>query len=308
MKPIFLMGPTASGKTAIALELANRFPVEIISVDSAQVFRHMNIGTAKPDPETLSAFPHHLIDIIDPVEHYSAGIFREDAARLISEISGRGKIPLLVGGTMLYFKALSEGLNELPGADRDTRAKIDDMAKRLGWPALHEMLAKVDPATSRRLEPTDSQRIQRALEIWMLTQTPMSRLIERQKEAPDFDFIRIALVPSDRSALHKRIESRFLSMLDAGLIEETESLRMRFDLSPEMPSMRCVGYRQTWQFLQGRFGRKDLAEKGIAATRQLAKRQLTWLRGMGEQVTNFDCLDPQAGRDVNIFLHEAFGG
>ena len=295
MKAVFLMGPTASGKTALALELARDFPFEIVSVDSAQVFRHMDIGTAKPDREILASVPHHLIDIIDPVAHYSAGAFLSDAARLMLEITGRGKIPLLAGGTMLYFKALSEGLNELPRADKAIRAQIDAKAKRLGWPALHSELMEIDPATASRLEPADSQRIQRALEIWMISGKPMSELLRQEKREAPFDAIRIALMPSDRSILHERIAKRFESMLAAGLVEETESLRKRFDLDPAMPSMRTVGYRQAWQYLDGEFGKKDLVDKGIAATRQLAKRQLTWLRSM-KNVQQFDCLDPALHR------------
>ncbi len=301
MKPIFLMGPTASGKTAAAIDLASRFPAEIISVDSALVFRHMDIGTAKPEKEILSTVPHHLIDIIDPDEAYSAGRFRDDATRLISGIMARGKIPLLVGGTMLYFKALSEGLNELPKADMAVRAQIDEMAKERGWPAMHEMLRGVDPETAARLEPGDSQRIQRALEIWMITKTPMSRLISQKRSEPDFEFVRIALIPSERSALHRRIESRFLAMLETGLVEETESLRKKFTLDPSMPSMRTVGYRQAWQYLEGEFGKSELIEKGIAATRQLAKRQLTWLRSMNN-LENFDCLEKDAGGRICDFL------
>ena len=308
MKPIFLMGPTASGKTAAAIELAGHFPVEIISVDSALVFRHMDIGTAKPDREIRSTVRHHLIDIIEPVERYSAGKFQEDAKRLISEIMERGKIPLLVGGTMLYFKALSEGLDELPRADPTVRAQIDDMARKGGWPGVHKALAEIDPETAARLEPTDAQRIQRALEIWMIAGIPMSRLIAQKKQEPRPDFIRIALVPSERSVLHKRIESRFLAMLEHGLIEETEWLRQTFEsLDPSMPAMRTVGYRQAWQYLDGEFGRKELIEKGIAATRQLAKRQLTWLRSM-EGVQHFDCLDEHVGHHANIFLSRTLGG
>ncbi len=304
MKAVFLMGPTASGKTALALELARDFPFEIVSVDSAQVFRCMDIGTAKPGRGILASVPHHLIDIIDPVEHYSAGEFLTDAARLISEITGRGKIPLLAGGTMLYFKALSEGLNELPKADKDIREQIGEKAKRLGWPALHGELMKIDPATASRLEPADSQRIQRAFEIWMLSGKPMSELLKQEKKEAPFEAVRIALLPSDRSVLHVRIAKRFESMLEAGLVEETESLRKKFDLDPAMPSMRTVGYRQAWQYLDGEFGKKDLVDKGIAATRQLAKRQLTWLRSMGN-VQPFDCLDPKLHRKVADFLRKS---
>lgn len=304
MKAVFLMGPTASGKTALALELARDFPFEIVSVDSAQVFRHMDIGTAKPDRKILASVPHHLIDIIDPVAHYSAGEFLTDTSELLPKIAGRGKIPLLAGGTMLYFKALSEGLNELPRANKAIRAQIDEKAHRLGWAALHGELMAIDPITARRLEPADSQRIQRALEVWMISGKPLSELLQQEKKEAPFDAVRIALLPSDRSVLHARIAKRFESMLEAGLVEETESLRKRFDLDPAMPAMRTVGYRQAWQYLDGEFGKKELVDKGVAATRQLAKRQLTWLRSM-ENVQQFDCLDPALHRKVGDFLRKS---
>lgn len=300
------MGPTASGKTAVAVELAQHFPFEIISVDSAMVFRHMDIGTAKPDSETLAAAPHHLIDIIDPTERYSAGEFQADAAGLMSEIIGRGKIPLLVGGTMLYFKALAEGLNTLPKANPAIRASLDEQARHSGWPELHRELAAIDPATARRLEPTDSQRIQRALEIWLITGQTMSELLMQERETPRHDYLGIALIPSDRSVLHRHIGLRFESMLKAGLVEETKQLRSMFELDLSMPAMRTVGYRQACQYLDGEIDRQALMDKGIAATRQLAKRQLTWLRSM-ENVTKIDSLDPDMYRIVNIFLREALG-
>ncbi|MFO1318930.1 MAG: tRNA (adenosine(37)-N6)-dimethylallyltransferase MiaA [Burkholderiales bacterium] len=289
---LLLMGPTASGKTRVAMRLAARLPVEIVSVDSALVYRDMDIGTAKPDAAMRGRVPHHLIDLIDPTESYSAARFAEDAWACVEEITARGNIPLLVGGTMLYFKAFREGLTALPPADPDTRAVIDAMAAELGWPAMHESLARLDPATAARLEPTDAQRIQRALEVCYVTGRTLSDLIEDGRETPPpARMIPIALEPSERSVLHERIADRFEEMLELGLISEVRGLRERYPLSPDLPSMRCVGYRQTWQYLDGEFGLARLRETGIAATRQLAKRQLTWLRST-EGLTRFDCLDP----------------
>ena len=287
---IFLMGPTASGKTAVALELANQLPVEIISVDSAQIYRRMNIGTAKPDIGTRLRYPHHLIDIIDPTESYSAARFRDEAVSIMDDIVSRGRVPLLVGGTMLYFKALREGLNDLPSADDATRLMIESLAQEAGWPALHEELSRIDAAAARRIDTNDAQRIQRALEIHYLTGKTMSELLEETSpEHLKFRVSAIALIPSDRAQLHSRIESRFEEMLELGLIGEVRELRDQFDLTPDMPSMRCVGYRQTWQYLDGALGLTGLREKGVAATRQLAKRQLTWLRRM-DNLIEFDCL------------------
>jgi tRNA dimethylallyltransferase len=289
---IFLMGPTASGKTAVAAQLAARVPMEIISVDSAQVFRHMDIGTAKPGPEVLHAAPHHLIDILDPTQRYSAARFAEDANELIAQIHARGRVPLLVGGTMLYFKALRDGLSELPAADPGVRLVIDTMAQESGWRALHDELARVDPQTAQRVEPGDAQRIQRALEVFYLTGEPLSALIARGRSAPPpYRLLAIALEPSDRSVLHERIAQRFEEMLELGLIGEVRRLRERFALSASLPSMRSVGYRQVWQYLDGEIGLSGLRSTGIAATRQLAKRQLTWLRAMHD-VERLDCLDP----------------
>ena len=305
---VLLMGPTASGKSALALELARRMPVEIVSVDSAQVFRGMDIGTAKPSAGDRAEVAHHLIDIIEPTERYSAARFRIDAARLIREISERGRLPLLVGGTMLYFKALREGLAELPGADAALRAAIDREAARRGWPALHADLAALDPATAARLAPNDAQRIQRALEIFRLTGRPMSELTGRPaQEQLAFRLLPIALVPPDRSELHRRIEARFEAMLRAGLIEELRSLRQRHALDAAMPSMRCVGYRQAWQFLEGEFGRAELRDRGVFATRQLAKRQLTWLRAMAD-VVSIDCLAADAGEKVAGIVERSLAG
>jgi tRNA dimethylallyltransferase len=297
------MGPTASGKTPLALELAKRFPVEIVSVDSAQVYRGMDIGTAKPSGPERRTVPHHLIDILDPTESYSAAQFRSDAVRLIREITARGRIPLLVGGSMLYFKALREGLSELPESDATVRARIDTEAAGRGWPAMHAKLAEVDPETAARLKATDSQRIQRALEVFRVSGVPMSRLLGRKKSALPFRCIEIALVPSDRSELHRRIEGRFDSMLKRGLVEELRSLKRRHVLRPTLPSMRCVGYRQAWQYLDGEIGREELRDRGVFATRQLAKRQLTWLRTARDSQT-FDCLAPDIASSAGAFLEQ----
>ncbi|OGT12610.1 MAG: tRNA (adenosine(37)-N6)-dimethylallyltransferase MiaA [Gallionellales bacterium RIFCSPHIGHO2_02_FULL_57_16] len=288
---IFLMGPTASGKTGLAVELAQRLPLELISVDSALVYRGMDIGTAKPDAATLAHAPHHLIDIIEPSGAYSAAQFRTDALKLMAEITSRGKVPLLVGGTMLYFKALQGGLSELPAADAGIRAQLDADAVRYGWPALHARLAEVDAETAARLNPADAQRIQRALEVFMLTGKPMSQhFIGGGADILPYRLLKVALLPSNRAVLHQRIAQRFDMMLEQGLVEEVRSLRRQYPtLSLSLPSMRCVGYRQAWQFLDGEFDLATLREKGIAATRQLAKRQMTWLRGMGDTV-EFDCL------------------
>jgi len=284
------MGPTASGKTAVSLGLTLRFPLEIVSVDSAQVFRDMDIGTAKPDRAMLAQFPHHLIDLISPEESYSAARFRSDALRVMAEITARGKIPLLAGGTMLYFKALRDGLSDMPQADAELRRAIDAEAQQRGWPALHADLAQCDPAAAARLKPTDAQRIQRALEVVRLTGVPLAESLARKTDAgTPFRLIQIALLPSDRAVLHDRIAQRFDAMLADGLIDEVIALRRKYRLDAALPSMRCVGYRQVWEFLEGGCDRAALREKGIAATRQLAKRQLTWLRSWPD-VTTFDCL------------------
>ncbi|WP_321798435.1 tRNA (adenosine(37)-N6)-dimethylallyltransferase MiaA [Caballeronia sp. J97] len=295
-----LLGPTASGKTAAALAFAARHPVEIISVDSALVYREMDIGTAKPSAEERAAAPHHLIDIIDPADTYSAAQFRADALRLAGEIVARGKVPLLVGGTMLYYKALTQGLNDLPTADADVRAALDADAARDGWPALHARLAAVDPETAARLAPNDSQRIQRALEIFILSGQPMSALLAAPRtqdaDAP-FRFVPVALEPSDRAVLHARIAARFDAMLAHGFIDEVRALRARGDLNLSMPSMRCVGYRQAWEYLDGATRYDEMRDKGIFATRQLCKRQLTWLRAMPERIV-VDCCAGDATQRV----------
>jgi tRNA dimethylallyltransferase len=295
---VFLMGPTASGKTNVAVELVEQLPVEIISVDSALVYRDMDIGTAKPDTATLARAPHHLINIIDPTETYSAAAFRRDALRLMHEITGRGKFPLLVGGTMLYFKALREGLSDLPQADPVIRAVLDAEISAHGIEHLHQQLATVDAETAARLKPTDTQRIQRALEIYRITGEPMSALIAQQEhhELP-FHILPIALVPSDRSKLHQRIALRFKAMLERGLLDELKTLREKYPLHADMTSMRCVGYRQAWQYLEGEIDGAQLLEAGIVATRQLAKRQLTWLRSMPDNI-ELDCLSPGLPQQV----------
>ncbi len=299
---IFLMGPTASGKTGVAVELIQHLPVEIISVDSALVYRHMDIGTAKPDAATLAVAPHHLIDVINPTQSYSAAKFRTDALQLMHDITSRGKIPLLVGGTMLYFKALQDGLSDLPQADETVRADIEEKAAVFGWPAMHAILERLDPVTAERLKPTDAQRIQRALEVCYLSGEPMSALLGRQDVTPlPFRVISVALLPADRAVLHQRIVQRFDSMLAQGLVDEVRWLRAHYDLTPDMPSMRCVGYRQMWQYLEGECDYDTQREKGIIATRQLAKRQLTWMRSM-QGLQEFDCLNGQLAPAVLSYL------
>jgi tRNA dimethylallyltransferase len=277
---ILLMGPTASGKSALALELAGRLGAEIVSVDSAQVYRGMDIGTAKPDAATRARVAHHLIDIVDPSESYSAARFAHDAASAIAAIRARGRVPLLVGGTMLYFKALTEGLSALPQADPSTRARLDARASARGWPALHAELAAIDPATAARLAGTDSQRIQRALEVFELTGQPLSTLQGRRDTTDIGPVLAFSLVPENRAQLHVTIAQRFDAMLTAGLVEELALLRSSHALDRHLPSMRSVGYRQAWSYLEGEIDRTALRAQGIAATRQLAKRQFTWLQSM----------------------------
>ncbi|WP_374623085.1 tRNA (adenosine(37)-N6)-dimethylallyltransferase MiaA [Pandoraea sp.] len=284
---VCLLGPTASGKTAAALALAQDTPLEIISVDSALVYREMDIGTAKPSKAELAAVRHHLIDIVDPRDAYSAAQFRDDALRLVDDIAARGRRPLLVGGTMLYYKALTQGLSPLPSANADVRAQLDEDAARHGWPAMHARLARVDPVTAARLAPNDAQRIQRALEIFTLSGKPMSHWLAEVAQTPGtppaHTFVPVALEPGERSILHARIAERFRLMLAAGFVEEVERLRARGDLNPGLPSMRCVGYRQVWEYLDGETDYDTMRDKGIFATRQLCKRQLTWLRAMPER-------------------------
>jgi len=278
---ILLLGPTACGKSAFALRLAAERRIEIVSIDSAQVYRGMDIGTAKPSAAERAAVPHHLIDIRDPSEPYSAADFVADAPGVIAAIRGRGALPLVVGGTMLYAKALRDGLSDLPAADPGVRARLEAEAAAAGWPALHARLAAVDPVTATRLKPNDSQRIQRALEVYEVTGVPMARLHAAQQRPP-LQLATIALLPADRAELHRRIEQRFDAMLAQGFLDEARALRARGDLDPELPSMRSVGYRQAWSHLEGRTDFAAFRAAGIAATRQLAKRQITWLRSMRE--------------------------
>ena len=276
---IFLMGPTASGKTDLALNLYDHMDVEIISVDSALIYREMNIGTAKPDRETLEKYPHALVDILDPTEVYSASDFAEDARQLIDQAHRKGKLPVLVGGTILYFKALAEGLAKLPEANAEIRAEIEAQAEQEGWPAVHARLAKLDPASGERLGPNDQQRIQRALEVFLMTGRSIdSHWQEQQTLELPWNVIPIALMPEDRAQLHQRIELRFNQMLEQGFEAEVVRLRERGDLNLNLPSMRCVGYRQMWQYLDGELDWQEMHHKGVVATRQLAKRQMTWLR------------------------------
>jgi tRNA dimethylallyltransferase len=294
-KAYALLGPTASGKSRLALALAERLPIEIVSMDSAQVYRGLDIGTAKPAADERRRVPHHLIDLLDPDRSYSTGRWRADALRVIEEVLGRNRTPLIVGGTMLYYRALVGGLDALPQADPAVRAEIDAEAARRGWPALHGELATVDPHSARRIGPGDTQRIQRALEVWRLTGKPLSSLQGTARNALPFTLKAFALLPSDREALHRRIAARFDAMLEAGLVEELKQLRRRYQLTAGMPSMRAVGYRQVWQYLDGRLDAAAMRQQAVAATRQLAKRQLTWLR-------SFRDLQP-VGDDIEPLLH-----
>ncbi len=304
-KPICLAGPTGTGKTACALKVAEYLPIEIISVDSALVYRGMDIGTAKPTAAEMAAVPHHLIDIIDPLDAYSAAEFARSAQQLADEILARGKLPLLVGGTMLYFKALFDGLSPLPQADEAVRREIDARAAEQGWPALHAELAQVDPVTAARLAPNDAQRIQRALEVFQLSGQPMSALHALEARTPGVDWPLISLETEDRAWLHRRLEQRFAQMLEQGLVDEVRGLRARGDLHLGLPSMRCVGYRQVWEALDtDRFG--DLQARGAAATRQLAKRQITWLRSMPQRLV-MDCQSPQAPLHLMAQLQRLLG-
>ncbi len=309
LRPLCLAGPTGSGKTAGALRLAELLPLEIISVDSALVYRGMDIGTAKPSAAELAAVPHHLIDILDPLEAYSAAQFARDAKRLVEEILARGRLPLLVGGTMLYFKALFEGLSELPPADETLRRRLDAEAAEQGWPALHARLAALDPETAARLAPMDAQRIQRALEVHALSGKPMSQLYREQQREAGVDWPLLSLEPQDRAWLHHRLGLRFEQMLDQGLVAEVQALRARGDLSPSLPSMRCVGYRQVWEALdQGWIAdRQRLVEAGTAATRQLAKRQHTWLRSMPQRQT-IACDSADAELHLLAAVHRLLNG
>ncbi|MCL1066785.1 tRNA (adenosine(37)-N6)-dimethylallyltransferase MiaA [Shewanella olleyana] len=277
-KVLFLMGPTASGKTALAIEMAQNHNCEIISVDSALIYRQMDIGSAKPNADELALAPHRLIDILDPSESYSAADFRRDALNEIEQIIARGKTPLLVGGTMMYFKALLEGLSPLPAADEMVRAEILQEAEEHGWDFLHQQLCEIDPVAGERIHPNDPQRLSRALEVFRITGKTMTELTATKSEALPYDVVQFAIAPLDRKVLHELIAKRFKLMMEQGFIEEVQRLKDRGDLHLDMPSMRCVGYRQCWQYLDEEFDHDTLVEKATAATRQLAKRQLTWLR------------------------------
>ncbi len=279
----FLMGPTGAGKTAAALALATQLPIEIISVDSAQVYRGLDIGTAKPTSAERAAVPHWLIDLLDPAQPYSAARFAVDAQATLEAILGRGHIPLFVGGTMLYARALVSGLDDLPSADPRLRAELEAQALAHGWPAMHARLAGLDPASAARLSPTDSQRIQRALEVVLLTGTPLSAM-QHQQRTPARPACFISLEPQDRSWLHQRLEQRFSTMVAAGLLDEVRGLRQRADLHPNLPSIRSVGYRQAWAHLDGDGDLRLMHDRAVAATRQLAKRQLTWLRSIPQRI------------------------
>lgn len=305
---VCLAGPTAAGKSAATLAVAQHWPVEIVNVDSAVIYRGMDIGTAKPTPAERRQVPQHLLDIRDPAESYSAAEFRIDALRLIAEIRGRGRVPLLCGGTMLYYKALREGLSDLPQADPAVRAAIDAEARLHGWPELHRQMAAFDPDTARRLAPNDSQRLQRAIEVYRITGRPMSALLAHARREPDgpYTYHTISLEPSDRLALHARIAARLRQMLEAGLLEEVRALHGRGDLHPGLPSIRCVGYRQIWDYLEGEIDLESAVQRAIAATRQLAKRQLTWLRAQPERHV-IDCLAPDAPDRVAAAVERILG-
>ena len=289
---IFLMGPTASGKTDLAIQLRQQLPVEVISVDSALIYRGMDIGTAKPSKAELALAPHRLIDICDPAESYSAANFRTDALREMQEISAQGKIPLLVGGTMLYYKALLEGLSPLPSADEKVRSEIEAKATLIGWAGLHQELSKIDPISAQRINPNDSQRINRALEVFYLTGKTLTELTAQKGEALPYDILQFAIAPEQREVLHLRIEQRFHKMIELGFQQEVEKLYRRPDLNENLPSIRCVGYRQMWEYLRGDYDHDEMVFRGICATRQLAKRQITWLRGWTSPIQWLDSLQP----------------
>ncbi|WP_373819860.1 tRNA (adenosine(37)-N6)-dimethylallyltransferase MiaA [Glaesserella sp.] len=290
---IFLMGPTASGKTDLAIRLRQNLPVEVISVDSALIYKGMDIGTAKPSKAELELAPHRLIDILDPLESYSVANFREDALREMADISAQGKIPLLVGGTMLYYKGLLEGLSPLPSSDPTVRTEIETKAAQFGWSALHQDLLKIDPIAAERINPNDSQRINRALEVFYISGKTMTELTTQQGEPIPYDILQFAIAPQERAVLHQRIEQRFHKMIELGFEQEVRRLYERGDLTADLPSIRCVGYRQMWEYLDGKIGLDEAIFKGICATRQLAKRQITWLRGWSSELEWLDSLNPQ---------------
>ena len=293
---LFLMGPTASGKTDLAIALRQQLPVEVISVDSALIYKGMDIGTAKPTPAELALAPHRLIDILDPKESYSAMNFREDALKEMAEISTSGRIPLLVGGTMLYYKALLEGLSPLPSADPIIRAEIEEKATKIGWGGMHQELLAIDPVAGARINPNDSQRINRALEVFYITGKTMTELTAEKGEALPYRLLQFAIDPQDRAILHERIALRFQKMMDLGFEEEVKRLFLREDLHIDLPSIRCVGYRQMWEYLQGDISLDEAIYKGICATRQLAKRQITWLRSWKDEITWLDSLNPEQAK------------
>ncbi|MEH6797704.1 MAG: tRNA (adenosine(37)-N6)-dimethylallyltransferase MiaA [Halopseudomonas sabulinigri] len=310
------MGPTASGKTELAMHLYDRFPCELVSVDSVLVYRGMDVGSAKPDAQTLERYPHHLIDILDPAEAYSAARFREDVTPLLADITARGRIPVLVGGTMLYFKALAGGLAQMPSADPVVRARIEMMAQAAGWESVHAELARVDPVAAERIHPNDPQRIQRAYEVFLLTGITLTQMHAQQSaekgasgpsEAAVLPYTMhyLAVAPQDRTVLHERIAERFVLMMKQGLVPEVEALRNRGDLNSAMPSIRAVGYRQVWDYLDGKLDESEMVQRGIIATRQLAKRQFTWLRGWHAEIGWLDSLDPKRFEQALKALQEA---
>ena len=300
---LFLMGPTAAGKTDLALEIARQFQVEIISVDSALVYRGMDIGTAKPDKITLADYPHHLVDILDPAEPYSAGSFRDDALKLMADITERGKLPLLVGGTMLYFNALQRGLADLPAADPAVRAQLDAEVAEFGLAHLHQRLSEVDPVAAARIHPTDPQRLQRALEVYQITGKPLTELTRESQTDLPYQVTKLILAPFDRVVLHKRIAERYQKMVTNGFIDEVKKLRQRTDIHANLPAIRAVGYRQAWSYLSGEIDEDTFVEKAIIATRQMAKRQLTWLRAQEDGIW-FDSGPSLPTVDVTQYLRE----
>ncbi|TNH01278.1 tRNA (adenosine(37)-N6)-dimethylallyltransferase MiaA [Testudinibacter sp. TR-2022] len=299
------MGPTASGKTDLAIQLRQQLPLEVISVDSALIYRGMDIGTAKPTPQELARAPHRLIDIKDPAESYSAADFRHDALREMQQITQQGKIPLLVGGTMLYYKALREGLSPLPAADDKVRSNIEQIAKQQGWAYLHQQLQQVDPVAAARIHPNDPQRINRALEVYYISGKSMTELTETAGEKLPYRILQFAIAPQDRAVLHQRIEQRFHNMIAQGFEQEVQKLYQRQDLHLDLPSIRCVGYRQMWEYLRGDYDQKEMIYRGICATRQLAKRQITWLRGWKSEIHWLDSLNIlQAKQKIIRILQE----
>ncbi|TNH08732.1 tRNA (adenosine(37)-N6)-dimethylallyltransferase MiaA [Testudinibacter sp. TR-2022] len=299
------MGPTASGKTDLAIQLRQQLPLEVISVDSALIYRGMDIGTAKPTPQELARAPHRLIDIKDPAESYSAADFRHDALHEMQQITQQGKIPLLVGGTMLYYKALLEGLSPLPAADDKVRSEIEQIAKQQGWAYLHQQLQQIDPVAAARIHPNDPQRINRALEVYYISGKSMTELTETAGEKLPYRILQFAIAPQDRAVLHQRIEQRFHNMIAQGFEQEVQKLYQRQDLHLDLPSIRCVGYRQMWEYLRGDYDQKEMIYRGICATRQLAKRQITWLRGWKSEIHWLDSLNIlQAKQKIIRILQE----